>query len=98
MLTVIPAPVSAEPRPDADFDLTAATAIVAVDAAGPVAEYLADVLRAATGYALPVVHDPKPGSIELHIDDKDGYRAEGLFDSFEDERAGCHAITPRATS
>ncbi|GAA0947485.1 beta-N-acetylhexosaminidase [Virgisporangium aurantiacum] len=77
MLTVIPAPVSAEPRPGADFDLTAATAIVAVDEAGPVAGYLAEILRAATGYAVPVVPDPTPGSIELSVGGgEDGYRLD----------------------
>lgn len=83
MLTIVPAPVTARPRPDADFELEASTAIVAVDEAEAVAEYLAGILRPATGYALPVVADPRPGSITLTAepaadggDDPAGYRLD----------------------
>jgi hexosaminidase len=83
MLTVVPAPVSVQPLPDADFELDASTAIVAVDEAGPVGEYLAAILRPATGYGFPVVHDERAGSIALLVDggtdggtDGGGYRLD----------------------
>jgi hexosaminidase len=75
MLTVVPAPYAVQSRPDADFAIGASTAIVAVDEAAPVGEYLAEILRAVTGFALPVTADSRPGSIELTFTpgDRSGY-------------------------
>lgn len=77
MLTVVPAPVSVRPSPEADFEFGATTVIVAVDEAEPVGTFLAELLRPATGYGLPVVHDPRPGSVSLLVDSGvDGYRLD----------------------
>jgi hexosaminidase len=78
MLTVVPAPVSARPRPGADFTLDTSTAVVAVGGAAPVGEYLAGILRPATGYPLPVVSDARPGSLTLTLEEghDTGYRLD----------------------
>jgi len=56
MADVIPAPVSAQPNPAADFSLTGATVIVSPGgAATATADWLAALLRRATGFSLPVV-------------------------------------------
>ncbi|WP_327000190.1 beta-N-acetylhexosaminidase [Dactylosporangium sp. NBC_01737] len=69
MDTLIPAPVSASPAPAEDFAVTAATAVHATDDAAPVAEHLAEVLRAGTGHPVPVLAGPAPGgAIALVLD------------------------------
>ncbi|MFI9529423.1 family 20 glycosylhydrolase [Micromonospora rosaria] len=70
---VVPAPERVQPDPDADFLLpeTAAIRVTADPAARDVAEQLADLLRPATGYPLPVADatDPQPrGGIALVLD------------------------------
>src|SRR5262245_9087941 len=55
MRELVPAPVSARPDPDQDFRIGASTLIRASGAAAAVGEYLAELLRPATGYPLPVV-------------------------------------------
>ena len=53
---ILPAPVSATQSSGRPFDLDSGTSIYAASpAAAPVADYLAALLRPATGYALPVV-------------------------------------------
>ncbi|WFE61829.1 beta-N-acetylhexosaminidase [Micromonospora sp. WMMD714] len=67
---VVPAPVSVRPRPAADFVLPADAAVrVSADpAAREVAEHLAELLRPATGYPLPVADLPTaPGPLWLTL-------------------------------
>lgn len=66
---ILPAPVSAAQTPGKQFDLGSGTALYASSpAAEPVAEYLATLLRPATGYALPVVSSAPSGpAIELTL-------------------------------
>lgn len=51
---VVPAPVEVHPAPDAGFELTADTGIHVGPGTRQVGEYLAGLLRPATGYQLPV--------------------------------------------
>ncbi len=79
MDTLIPAPVHARPAPADDFTVTAATAVHATDAAGPVAEHLAELLREHTGQPVPVAAGPAPdGAVGLLLDaavpHPEGYR------------------------
>ncbi|WP_415858562.1 beta-N-acetylhexosaminidase, partial [Micromonospora rifamycinica] len=67
---VVPAPVSVRPRPAADLVLPADAAVrVSADpAAREVAEHLAELLRPATGYPLPVADLPTaPGPLQLTL-------------------------------
>ena len=53
---ILPAPVSAAQTPGQKFELDSGTSLYAASsAAAPVADYLAGLLRPATGYRLPVV-------------------------------------------
>jgi hexosaminidase len=76
---IIPKPVSTT-LGQGSFTLTASTSIVVVagsDAALPVAQDLADYLRPATGYSLPVVTgSPSSGDIELVLGDPGGLQAD----------------------
>ena len=54
---VIPAPGEVRPDPAARFTIDAGTAISAAPGTEQVAAYLADVLRPATGFELPVGGD-----------------------------------------
>ncbi|SFP41196.1 hexosaminidase [Amycolatopsis arida] len=69
--TVIPAPVEAEPNPGVDFWLSPFTVIRTQPGsteAAQVGNYLAELLRPATGYPLPVLSSgrhPLPGGISL---------------------------------
>ncbi|MCT2582996.1 beta-N-acetylhexosaminidase [Actinophytocola gossypii] len=72
MTQVIPAPVSVTPdRHGGEFRLTPATVIETERGAQRVGEYLAGLLRPATGYRLPVVperrHDRDGGRISLEL-------------------------------
>ena len=49
------------------FTLTPAARIAAKDAAAPVAEQLASLLRRGTGFELPLVEDSLPGDISLEL-------------------------------
>jgi hexosaminidase len=61
--SVIPAPVEVHPQADAAFRLCPQTVVQATGAARAVADQLAQALRPATGYALPVVPStPRPRS------------------------------------
>ncbi|WKU07850.1 beta-N-acetylhexosaminidase [Micromonospora sp. HUAS LYJ1] len=67
---VVPAPASVRPRPAADFVLPADAAVrVSADAgAREVAGHLAELLRPATGYPLPVADLPgAPGPLQLTL-------------------------------
>jgi len=64
---LIPAPVTTKPDPRADFRLTSATVIVTDRAARQVADVLANQLRPATGYPLPVVSSARTSSIALQL-------------------------------
>ncbi|MFC7530925.1 beta-N-acetylhexosaminidase [Actinoplanes sp. GCM10030250] len=59
--SVVPAPVQVRPHGSA-FRLTASTVIEAPPSARGVAGRLAQALRPATGYRLPVVHRSRPGT------------------------------------
>ncbi|MER7460748.1 beta-N-acetylhexosaminidase [Micromonospora sp. NPDC126480] len=79
---VVPAPEQVLPEPDDDFTLPADAAIrVSADpAARAVAELLAELLRPATGYPLPVVDAARPepaGGIALVLDDDPALGPEG---------------------
>ncbi|OXM51828.1 beta-N-acetylhexosaminidase [Amycolatopsis alba] len=58
---VVPAPVDAKPDPRANFRLSPSTVIRSDRDGRQVAEYLAGLLRPATGYRLPVVSDHRGG-------------------------------------
>ncbi|MFJ8690164.1 beta-N-acetylhexosaminidase [Micromonospora wenchangensis] len=89
---VVPAPASVRPQPAADFVLPADAAVrVSADAdAREVAGHLAELLRPATGYPLPVADlPPAPGPLQLTLsaaaphgpaatvpDDAEGYRLD----------------------
>ncbi|OWV07439.1 beta-N-acetylhexosaminidase [Micromonospora wenchangensis] len=67
---VVPAPASVRPQPAADFVLPADAAVrVSADAdAREVAGHLAELLRPATGYPLPVADlPPAPGPLQLTL-------------------------------
>ena len=72
MRTVIPAPASVWPNPDADTELTRDTAIRIEPRRPDSAEagtYLAGILRRSTGCPLPVIGGPaRPGDIGLRLD------------------------------
>ncbi|WP_430497118.1 family 20 glycosylhydrolase [Micromonospora trifolii] len=79
---VVPAPQQVQPDPTADWTLPAEAVIVASadPAALAVAEQLAQLLRPATGYPLPVTDatTPEPaGGIALVLDDSADVGAEG---------------------
>jgi hexosaminidase len=74
LASVLPAVAEAVPDPDADFRITARTAIVGESA---VAGQLAAILRPATGFALPIRTQPVENSITLRRDPghgDEGYR------------------------
>ncbi|WP_420119768.1 beta-N-acetylhexosaminidase [Micromonospora sp.] len=67
---VVPAPASVRPRPAADFVLPAdwAVRVCAYAGAREVAGHLAELLRPATGYPLPVADlPPAPGPLQLTL-------------------------------
>jgi hexosaminidase len=66
---ILPAPASASQTPGKQFALGSGTSLYAASAAAePVADYLAGLLRPATGYALPVVTTAPSGpAIELTL-------------------------------
>ncbi|MEU9829256.1 beta-N-acetylhexosaminidase [Micromonospora chersina] len=67
---VVPAPERVHPDPAADFTLTADAAIRVVPAGRDVAEQLAEWLRPATGYPLPVTDAPDAdGPLVLTLSD-----------------------------
>jgi hexosaminidase len=63
--SVLPVPASSTPAPGVTHQISASTTIFADAAANGVAEYLAQKLRPATGYPLPVTAAPGPGGIQL---------------------------------
>lgn len=65
---VVPAPERVQPDPAADFTLTADAAIRVSPAGRDVAEQLADWLRPATGFPLPVADGPVPADGPLPAD------------------------------
>ncbi|MGC4863914.1 family 20 glycosylhydrolase [Micromonospora sp. DT53] len=79
---VVPAPQQVQPDPTADWVLPAEAIIVATADPGAlaVAEQLAQLLRPATGYPLPVTDTSTPepdGGIALVLDDSTDLGAEG---------------------
>lgn len=68
---IVPVPVQARPDTKANFKLAADSVIRAEHQAKPVAEYLAALLRPATGFRLPVVerHDLAKSGITLQLGD-----------------------------
>ncbi|WP_309501031.1 beta-N-acetylhexosaminidase [Saccharopolyspora gloriosae] len=81
---VIPAPESVREDPGVEFTLTAESAISADPGASEVADYLAGVLRPATGFPLPVA-EGGAGDVALRLDDADlgpaGYRLDVAGDA-----------------
>jgi hexosaminidase len=78
MRDLVPAPVSAVPEPDQDFRIGASTLIRASGAAATVGEYLAGLLRPATGYPLTVVDGgPVDGAIALVLDPTEPAAGDG---------------------
>src|SRR5262245_35397459 len=75
MRELVPAPVSARPDPDQDFRIGASTLIRASGAAAAVGEYLAELLRPATGYPLPVVEGGPVA--QVHGAQVDGAQVDG---------------------
>lgn len=82
---VVPAPVTLEPSAGGGYELTARTAIQTAPAAVAVADYLAGLLRPATGLPLPVTSDTgAAGGIRLLLagsggdmaGDGEGYQIE----------------------
>jgi hexosaminidase len=75
---VIPVPAQVRPDPAADFTIHSGTAIRVTPGTGSVGEQLAEVLRAATGYRVPV--SETAGSITLLLEDAghgdEGYRLD----------------------
>ncbi|WP_433725641.1 family 20 glycosylhydrolase [Actinoplanes sp. CA-051413] len=83
---VIPAPAEVRPDPAADFTIGEGTAIRTAPGsteARRIGEYLAALLRPATGYALPVGEDS--GEIALLLDPTPDLDADGDFDGAPDE-------------
>ena len=72
---VIPLPVSVRPEPAADFLIPPGVAVSAEPAAAAVAERLAEVLRRATGQAVPLAPE---GAIRLVLDGSGGPEAYTL--------------------
>lgn len=68
---IVPVPVQARSDPGGTFTLTSESVIRAEHQARPVADYLAGLLRPATGYRLPVVerHDKGKPGITLQLGD-----------------------------
>jgi len=75
---VIPVPAQVRPVPAADFTIHSGTAIRAAAGTGAVGEQLAEVFRAATGFAVPVRETA--GSVVLQLEDAghgdEGYRLD----------------------
>lgn len=70
---IVPAPVQARPDPGGNFTLTADGVIRAEYQAHDVADYLGNLLRPATGFAIPVVdrYDTAKPGITLQLGDAD---------------------------
>jgi hexosaminidase len=71
---VIPVPAQVRPVPAADFTIHSDTAVRVTSDTGAIGDRLADVLRAATGHAVPV--SETAGEILLTLED-DGHGDEG---------------------
>jgi hexosaminidase len=71
---VIPVPAQVRPLPAADFTVHSGTAVRVTSDTGAIGDRLADVLRSATGHAVPVVETT--GEIVLTLED-DGHGDEG---------------------
>lgn len=92
---VIPAPRTARADPGSTFELSPRTAIHAAGAAAEVGEYLAGILRPATGFPLPVGHGrARSGDIALELDDSDGLGPAGYRLRIDDEAVRVRAKTP----
>ncbi|MCM0618614.1 beta-N-acetylhexosaminidase [Arthrobacter sp. TS-15] len=65
--TLIPRPSHVALLDDPAFTLASTARISAIDSTVPVAEQLASLLRGATGFALPIVEDARPGDISLEL-------------------------------
>ncbi|WP_130342892.1 family 20 glycosylhydrolase [Herbihabitans rhizosphaerae] len=82
MTSIIPAPVSAQPNPRADYEITGRTAIHAPREAKGVADYLVGVLGSSTGHKLRIEapkHNPKHG-INLVLGGLDRKRGPEAYD------------------
>jgi hexosaminidase len=95
---LVPAPVSLRAVPGEAFRLTARARIVArAAAAGPVADYLAGVLRRPTGFRLPVTREqpPEDGSaIVLDLGGPESLGQEGYGLDAGEEGVTLRARTP----
>jgi hexosaminidase len=91
---VVPVPVSVTAS-DESFTVTEQTAIVADPAVGDVALRLGEILRARTGFALPVRDVDEAGSIRLRLAEP---RDEALADEGYELVAGSSGVTIRANA
>ncbi|MBM7771291.1 hexosaminidase [Actinokineospora baliensis] len=95
---LLPRPVAAVATGRSPFTLTEDSGIVARGAARPVAEYLADLLRPATGYRLPITGG-RPGRGDIVLDlgrgkAPEGHAAEGYRLVTDERAATISADTP----
>ncbi|RQG93556.1 family 20 glycosylhydrolase [Natrarchaeobius chitinivorans] len=83
---VVPKPVDVSTT-DAEFEITAETAIVVDDEAEAVGESLADLLRSPTGYDLPLEEAPSDATdvIELAVGDRTDHLGEEGYELAVDE-------------
>ncbi|MVA76499.1 family 20 glycosylhydrolase [Auraticoccus sp. F435] len=76
-LPLVPQPVLVEQGEGEPWRLTSATRIAATGDARPVARALAEELRTATGYRIPVPARAKAGDLEIVVDAEADYTVEG---------------------
>jgi len=77
-LPLIPIPAKVTPK-DGSISLGASTQIEAPDALRPLAERLRDMLRPATGLALPIVTSARGARIALALMDRIGPPGDGAY-------------------
>ncbi|QIZ38912.1 beta-N-acetylhexosaminidase [Saccharopolyspora sp. ASAGF58] len=94
MENIIPAPESVQPAPGTTFELTGQTSVKAAGEAAEAGEYLAGILRPATGFPVPV--DQRAlgsGDISLALDGSPELGAAGYRLQAADDNIGIHATS-----
>ncbi|WP_157973796.1 beta-N-acetylhexosaminidase [Desertihabitans aurantiacus] len=76
-LGLVPQPASVEVADAEPWRLTPTTRIAAAGEARPVARALAEELRTSTGFRLPVPARPRPGDLQIVVDEDAAYTVEG---------------------
>jgi hexosaminidase len=89
---VLPAVAEAVPDPDGDFRITGNTEISATGSALAVAGQLAEVLRPATGFKLPLVRQSRGPVIDLALEP--GHTDEGYRLDIREDRVELRATYP----